>query len=160
MNEVFLLTGSNMGNKAELLSRAKEAIEKRCGRILQESSVYETAAWGKEDQEAFLNQILKIETSYIAEELLPTILRIEEEFGRIRQIKYGPRMIDIDILFFNDEIIDTPGLKIPHPQMQNRRFVLEPLTEIAGNKIHPVLQESISRLLSACTDPLPVNKIN
>lgn len=160
MNEAFLLTGGNMGDRMKFLSEAKEAIKKRCGHILKESSLYETAAWGKEDQEAFLNQVLKIETELTAQQLLQTILKIEEEMGRKREIRYGPRMIDIDILFFNDEIIDLPGLHLPHPQMQNRRFALEPLNEIAGTKLHPVLQKNISQILEECDDPLAVNKIN
>jgi 2-amino-4-hydroxy-6-hydroxymethyldihydropteridine diphosphokinase len=158
MNEVYLLTGGNIGNRLEYLSKAKKAIEKRCGSILQESSIYETAAWGMEDQEAFLNQVLGIETSFNPQKLLKSILRIEEDLGRKRELKYGPRTIDIDILFFNDEVIDEQGLKIPHPEIQNRKFVLAPLNEIASNKIHPVFQKTISQLLAECPDLLTVNK--
>jgi len=160
MNEAFLLTGGNIGERLDYLSRVKELIEKRCGRILQESSIYETAAWGIEDQQAFLNQVLKIETLLSPGELLKTILQIEEELGRKRELKYGPRTIDIDILFFNDQVIDQNGLKVPHPQMQNRRFVLVPLNEIASNKIHPLFQKTISQILAECPDPLAVNKFN
>jgi len=160
MNEVYLLIGGNMGNRLEYLSRAKENISKKCGSVLQESSIYETAAWGMEDQEAFLNQVLKIEASLTPEQLLKTILQIEEDLGRKRDLKYGPRTIDIDILFFNDEMIDQQGLKIPHPQMQNRRFVLVPLNEIAPQKIHPVLKKTITQLLAECPDSLTVNKFN
>lgn len=160
MNEAFLLTGGNTGNRKSHLLKAKQQIEKRCGSILQESSFYETAAWGKEDQDAFLNQVLKIETSLDASSLLRNLLAIEEEMGRKRETKYGPRNIDIDILFFNNDIISLPGLTIPHPQMQHRRFVLEPLNEIAPGKIHPVSKKTVSQLLAQCTDPLPVNKIN
>jgi len=158
MNEVYLLIGGNIGNRLEYLSKAKENISKKCGNVLQESSIYETAAWGMEDQEAFLNQVLKIETSLIPEQLLKTILQIEEDLGRKRDLKYGPRTIDIDILFFNDEMIDQQGLKIPHPQMQNRRFVLIPLNEIASTKMHPVFHKTINQLLVECPDPLAVNK--
>jgi len=158
MNEAFLLTGGNMGDRIKFLFQAKVSIEKKCGRILKRSSIYETAAWGKEDQEAFFNQVLKIETELTAPELLQTILKIEEELGRKRQIKYGPRIIDIDILFFNDEIIDISGLKIPHPQMHNRRFVLVPLNEISPQKLHPAFHKTISQLLAECPDPLTVNK--
>jgi 2-amino-4-hydroxy-6-hydroxymethyldihydropteridine diphosphokinase len=142
------------------LSKAKEQIEKRCGSILKASSVYETAAWGKEDQGAFLNQVLKVETNLHPEEVLKTILQIEEYLGRKRELKYGPRTIDIDILFFNDKIINRRALKIPHPQMQNRRFVLVPLNEIAPGKVHPTLHKTISQLLAECPDPLAVNKFN
>jgi 2-amino-4-hydroxy-6-hydroxymethyldihydropteridine diphosphokinase len=160
MNEAFLLTGGNIGERLEYLSAAKELIEKRCGRILSESSIYETAAWGIENQQAFLNQVLKIETLLTSGKLLKTILQIEEELGRKRELKYGPRTIDIDILFFNDEVIDQHGLKVPHPQMQNRRFVLVPLNEIASSKIHPLFQKTISQILAECPDPLAVNKFN
>lgn len=159
MNEAFLSTGGNMGDRKRFLLEAKKAIEKQCGLVLDQSSIYETAAWGKEDQEAFLNQVLKIETHLTAEQLLQTILKIEEALGRKRDLKYGPRYIDIDILFFGDEVVNLPGLHIPHPQIQDRRFVLEPLNEIAGNKIHPVLQKNISQILDECTDRLAVNKI-
>lgn len=160
MNEVFLLTGGNIGDRMDYLQKAKKTVEKKCGRVLKQSSVYETAAWGMENQEAFLNQVLKIETLLRPDELLKSILQIEEELGRKRELKYGPRTIDIDILFFNDEIIDRPGLKIPHPQLQNRRFVLIPLNEIAPEKIHPIFQKNISQLLAECRDTLEVNKFN
>lgn len=160
MNEAYLLTGGNIGNRTDFLSKAKEAIKNKCGSILQESSMYETAAWGLQHQKAFLNQVLKIETALNPEDLLTTILQIEEELGRKRELKYGPRTIDIDILFFNDEVIDRQGLEIPHPQIQNRRFVLVPLNEIASTKTHPVFHKNISQLLAECPDPLAVNKFN
>lgn len=160
MNEVYLLTGGNIGNRLKYLSDAKSEINKRCGTILLESSVYETAAWGNEEQEAFLNQVLKVRTERTPGQVLHSILQIEEELGRIRSLKYGPRTIDIDILFFNDEVVQQPGLAIPHPQIQNRRFVLVPLNEIAPKKTHPVLNRTISQLLSECPDPLTVNKFN
>jgi len=160
MNEVYILTGGNIGPRMKYLQNAKKEIKTRCGKILQQSSVYETAAWGNEEQNAFLNQVLKVETQFNAGELLNAILKIEEDLGRKRELKYGPRTIDIDIIFFNCEKIDHPGLKIPHPQMQNRRFVLIPLNEIAPEKIHPVLKKTVSQLLAECPDPLPVNKFN
>jgi 2-amino-4-hydroxy-6-hydroxymethyldihydropteridine diphosphokinase len=158
MNVAYLLTGGNIGNRLDFLSNAREAIKNNCGKVLQESSIYETAAWGSENQDAFLNQVLKIETQLNPGQLLKMILQIEEKLGRKREVKYGARTIDIDILFFNDEIIDQQGLKIPHPEIQNRRFVLIPLNEIASKTIHPVFQKSVSQLLTECPDPLEVNK--
>jgi 2-amino-4-hydroxy-6-hydroxymethyldihydropteridine diphosphokinase len=160
MSEVYLLTGGNIGDRLDYLLKAKELLKKKCGSILQESSIYETAAWGKEDQKAFLNQVLKIETNLLPETLLKTILEIEEFLGRKREVKYGPRTIDIDILFFNDRIINLDGLKIPHPQIQNRSFVLVPLNDIAPGKTHPSLHKTVSQLLAECPDPLEVNKFN
>jgi len=160
MNEAFLLTGGNMDERKGFLSKAKMEIEAYCGKIIQESPIYETAAWGKEDQPAFLNQVLKIETKLSSQELLKEILKIEEHLGRKRGLKYGPRTIDIDILFFNQEVIDLQGLKIPHPQMQNRRFVLVPLNDMAPQMIHPVFKKTLSQLLAECPDLLAVNKIS
>lgn len=102
--------------------------------------------------------MLQLETTLTSDELLKKILWIEERIGRKREEKYGPRIIDIDILLFNDEVIKTEGLTIPHPQMQNRRFVLEPLNEIAADIRHPVLQKTIGELLSECPDKLAVQK--
>lgn len=160
MNEVYLLTGGNMGNRIDFLSKALHSIEESCGTVSALSSVYETAAWGNEDQDPFLNQVLQIKTALDPGSLLKTILSIEEKLGRKRKIKYGPRMIDIDILFFNDAIIEENGLIIPHPHIPDRRFVLRPMAEIAPLKIHPGLEKTIIQLLAACTDPLAVNKYN
>ncbi len=160
MNEVYLLTGGNMGDRMVNLGRAREAVRRECGRIIKTSSVYETAAWGEEDQPAFLNQVLVVQTKLEPEDLLQTILSIERSLGRTREIKYGPRLIDIDILFYNEEVIRKPGLVVPHPRMQFRRFVLEPLAELSPGKKHPLLQQTISSLLAECTDPLSVNKFS
>ncbi len=160
MNTAYLLTGGNIGDRLAYLHKAKQEIGKRCGNVLRESSVYETAAWGKEDQQAFFNQVLKIETELSPQQLLATILQIEEDLGRKREMKYGPRTIDIDILFFNNEIIDQEGLKIPHPEIQNRRFVIVPLSEIAADQLHPVFNKTVDQILAACTDPLAVNKFS
>ena len=159
-NKAYLLIGGNIGDRLMALSNARLAIEDNCGKIIKKSSIYETAAWGNEDQAAFLNQAVEIETDDTAEELLKNILQSEESLGRKRELQYGPRIIDIDILFFNDDIIQHDGLKIPHPRMQYRRFVLVPLNEIASTMTHPVLQKSVRVLLHECTDPLAVNKFN
>ena len=158
MNKVFLLTGGNMGNRKDNLAIAYKHISVQCGHIINSSSLYETAAWGKTDQPSFLNQALEIQTALTAPQLLKKILDIEKLTGRIRKEKYGPRIIDIDILLFNDEIHNDLLLKIPHPELHNRRFVLEPLAEIAPEIIHPVLKKSIIDLLAICTDKLEVRR--
>src|SRR3954468_19048602 len=127
MNKAYLLTGGNEGDKYQNMQQARTNIEHICGHILQVSSLYETAPWGKTDQPDFLNQVLLIETQWNPQELLKTILQIEEKGGRIRKIKNAPRTIDIDILFYNHLVLEETGLTIPHPRIAERRFVLEPL---------------------------------
>ena len=160
MNRSFLLLGSNLGNRKINFETARSLIEQQGGAIIQLSSLYETAAWGKTDQPLFLNQAMEIETELSAGQLMEQLLKIEKMMGRERKEKYDPRMIDIDILLFNEEQYDLPSLKIPHPEMQNRRFALIPLAEIASNMQHPVSGKSISQLLKECPDKLDVTKYN
>ena len=159
MRTAFLLIGGNLGNRKENLSKAVSLINEQCGSITESSSIYETEAWGITDQPSFLNQALKISTSLNARQLIRKVLKIEEEMGRVRKEKLGPRIIDIDILLFESEIHDLRFLKIPHPEMQNRRFVLVPLAEINSHLQHPVLKKSIAELLEECPDNLEVKKI-
>ena len=159
MRTAHLLIGGNLGNRKENLAKAVSLINEQCGSLTRSSSIYETEAWGNTDQPSFLNQALEISTSLTARLLMRRVLRIEEEMGRIRKEKLGPRIIDIDILLFENEIHDLRFLKIPHPEMQNRRFVLVPLAEINSNLQHPVLKKTIAELLEECPDNLEVKKI-
>jgi 2-amino-4-hydroxy-6-hydroxymethyldihydropteridine diphosphokinase len=159
MSTTYLLIGGNLGNREDNLSRATELIKEHCGNLTKSSSIYETAAWGITAQPEFLNQALEIATSLNARQLMRKILKIEKIMGRVRNEKFGPRTIDIDILFYNDEIHDLPFLKIPHPELQNRRFVLVPLAEINSELQHPVLKKTIAELLEECPDNLEVKKI-
>lgn len=158
MNIAYLLIGGNIGNREENLIKAIFLIEQNCGKVIAKSSIYETAAWGNEQQPDFLNQVIKIETILEPTKLLENILQIENKMGRIRSKINDPRTIDIDILLFNKIALTRENLTIPHPRLHLRKFVLIPLAEIANNLIHPVLKESIGDLLKKCTDTLYVKK--
>jgi 2-amino-4-hydroxy-6-hydroxymethyldihydropteridine diphosphokinase len=155
MNTAILLIGGNLGNRTRHLQQAAQLIEEQAGKVVKLSGLYETAPWGNVQQPDYLNQALQIETTLEPLPLLHTLLNIEREIGRIRQQKWGARVIDIDIIFYNNEIISLPELKIPHPRMQFRQFVLVPLNEILPNWVHPVLQQTVHALLAACEDELP-----
>jgi 2-amino-4-hydroxy-6-hydroxymethyldihydropteridine diphosphokinase len=159
MRTAHLLIGGNLGNRKENLSKAVSLINEQCGSLTRSSSIYETEAWGNTDQPSFLNQALEISTSLNARQLMRRVLKIEEEMGRVRKEKLGPRIIDIDILLFENEIHDLRFLKIPHPEMQNRRFVLVPLAEINSSLQHPVLKKTIAELLEKCPDNLEIKKL-
>ena len=134
-------------------------IEKKIGKVIRQSGLYQTAAWGKTDQPDFLNQVIVADTRLTAAQTMETILSIETAMGRIRTEKNAPRIIDIDILFFNKEIIHKKNLSVPHPSIHLRRFVLVPLNELAPTFIHPVLQKTNHQLLMKCPDGLNVKKI-
>jgi 2-amino-4-hydroxy-6-hydroxymethyldihydropteridine diphosphokinase len=153
----YLLLGSNLGDRAALLAAARSAIGAKAGAVAAASAIFETAAWGLEEQPAFLNQALRIHTPLSPQELLRTLLAAEASLGRERLERYGPRAIDIDILFYDNLIVNEPHLHIPHPQLQERRFALACMNDLAPDLVHPVLGRSIRELLAACTDPLPVN---
>lgn len=160
MARIFLLTGSNLGNRLEFLQTAKTELQNRVGKLFRESSIYETAAWGKTDQADFLNQILELETELPPLEVLKINQEIEKEAGRNRKEKWGARQLDIDILFYEDKILETPELTIPHPQLHNRRFTLMPLAEIAPDLIHPVFKKTVAELLKNCPDELEAKIFN
>jgi 2-amino-4-hydroxy-6-hydroxymethyldihydropteridine diphosphokinase len=156
MKGVYLLLGSNLGDSKAVLQIARKHIEERIGKVVTASSIYLTKAWGIENQPDFLNQVLEIETVLKSSNVLKCILEIECELGRIRYQKWGTRIIDIDILYFGNDIVETPELIIPHPENQNRNFVLVPMSEIAPNFIHPILKCAQKELMLDCTDPLKV----
>lgn len=159
MNQTYILTGGNQGDRLANLACAKEEIGK-LGRITNLSGIYETAAWGNTDQPDFLNQVILLETALEARELMRELLDIESRMGRQRQEKYGPRTIDLDILYFNNVVIDDPLVTIPHPQIEFRRFVLEPLYEVAPRYVHPILHKTTYYLLVHCPDQLPVKRLD
>jgi 2-amino-4-hydroxy-6-hydroxymethyldihydropteridine diphosphokinase len=158
-NVVFLSLGSNLGNKNKNLLDAFHSIGNLPGtNLLQSSGIWKTAAWGKTDQDDFLNAAISIETILKPEELLEEIIDIEKKQGRIREERWGPRIIDIDILFYSNQLIHTTSLYVPHPELQNRKFVLAPLNEIAPEFIHPSLHKSISQLLRECSDTTSIEE--
>ncbi len=159
MNIVFLGIGTNLGNRESNLAEAVKQIGEFAGTVTGFSSVYETEPWGFEASDEFLNMVLKAETSLAPLALLKRILMIESDMGRVRgEERYSSRLIDIDILLYDDLIIDEETLKIPHPLLHKRRFVLVPLCEIAAEKIHPVLKKSFAELLENCEDRSEVKK--
>ena len=159
MHSVFLLLGGNLGNRHLFLAQAVRHIENDIAPVIKISSVYETASWGKQDAPDYLNQVAMLQTSLPARAVLEKILNIENILGRRREEKWGPRTIDIDILFYDDTVINEPGLHIPHPELHNRRFTLAPLAEIAPALVHPVFNKNILQLKNELKDSLIVKKL-
>ena len=155
-NTVYLHTGSNMGDREDNLRQVNGLIEQHIGIIKKASHLYETQAWGKTAQSDFLNQALHVETALPPSQLMAKILNIEQEMGRVRTEKWSERIIDIDILLYNDKIINEKDLIIPHPHLHERNFVLIPLMEIAGYVEHPVLKLPIEDIYLNCKDTLDV----
>ncbi len=157
--KTFLLLGTNLGDRKKNLTIARNAIKLNVGEIVQTSSIYQTAAWGKPDQPDFLNQAIEVETELPAASVLNEILDVERIMGRVRSVKWSERQIDIDILLYESEIIKLPELMVPHPQLPFRRFALTPLAEIAPDYVHPQLKLTIAQLLKQCPDVLEVSVI-
>ena len=147
MNRVYIAFGSNIGDRYGAVSDAFKLIEENGMKILLKSQIIETEPYGYEDQPPFINGALLVETELSCREVLTRLLDIEKELGRVRKFKWGPRIIDLDIILFNEEIYDEEDLKVPHPDMKNRIFVLKPLNDICPEYIHPVFKKSIAEML-------------
>lgn len=160
MHSVFLLLGSNLGNRVLFLQQAITHIEDEVGQVLTASSVYESPSWGKTDAPAYLNQVIYLQTELSPQLLLHSVLAIEQILGREREEKWGPRTIDIDILFYDDLIISEKNLQIPHPELHKRGFTLVPLAEIAPELVHPVVNKNILQIKSELKDEFIVKSYN
>ncbi|MBC7553518.1 MAG: 2-amino-4-hydroxy-6-hydroxymethyldihydropteridine diphosphokinase [Taibaiella sp.] len=159
MSNVYLSLGSNQGDRELWLNKAIDLLGQETGEVLLLSHLYETSAWGIEDQPDFLNMCVQLRTTLNPFALLQSILDIETSLGRHRQVKWGPRIIDIDILFYDELLLQSQELTIPHLFMQERKFVLLPLAEIAPALVHLVFNRTIAELLAACADELEVRKL-
>jgi len=160
MHEVYLLLGSNLGNSEQVLTDARNYVSLQVGSIIEESAIYQTAPWGVINQPDFLNQVIRVETELLPQEVLAQVLAIEERLGRIRQEKWGARTIDIDLLFYDILQVHTDRLTLPHPLLHLRKFVLMPLAEIAPNWVHPILKKTVQELLTDLQDDLTVIKLS
>lgn len=160
MNTVYILLGANLGDPLIQLEEAEKLIKSKIGSIIAESSVYRSAAWGVKNQPVFYNKTVQVSTTLFANKCLQQCQEIETKLGRIRQEKWGARLIDLDILYYNNEVIQSKDLQVPHPYIPLRRFTLVPLAEIAPDYIHPVLRKTNLELLQQTTDKLQVEKIN
>ncbi|WP_460937348.1 2-amino-4-hydroxy-6-hydroxymethyldihydropteridine diphosphokinase [Spirosoma humi] len=149
---IYLLLGANLGNRTKTLQRAVDLIAEYVGPVTQQSVLYETAPWGVTDQPTYLNQVLAVDTTLLPEDILGQTQTIEQELGRVRFEKWGARVIDIDILYYDDLVQQSDTLTIPHPYLHQRRFTLVPLAEIAPDFMHPVLLKTTTELLAECTD--------
>jgi len=162
MNEVYLCLGGNLGNCLVNLNKASELIANRVGNVTGLSSVYQSQAWGMNAAPDFFNQVIKVETRLTAKDLIIVLLEIEKTLGRERTetTGYQNRIMDIDVLFFNDEVIKTDTLEIPHPRLHLRNFVLFPLQEIASNFMHPILKKTSTELVKSSPDKGEIKKLS
>ena len=158
MTQLFLSLGGNLGNTREIFEGAYPLIEKKIGKISVYSSIYQTEAWGPIPQADFLNQVLLVNTLLKAEACLAEMLEIEREFGRERKERWGPRTLDLDILYYGDQVIAESDLSIPHPRIAERKFILTPLAEIAPTFSDPASRKTMVTLLADCTDKSQVNR--
>ena len=160
MTKLYLLLGGNLGDKKSVFAEARMILEKAIGKITAQSALYETEPWGFDSEDLFWNQVLEISTVLSPDDVLQQTQKAELSLGRIRKAnQYASRIIDIDILFYGELIINQANLIVPHPRIQERKFTLIPLCEIAPDLIHPVFQKNIRQLLDECTDPLKVVKV-
>lgn len=157
MNKLVLLLGGNMGDREAVFNSAIDELSSSLGDVVLTSSLFESEAWGFESDNMFLNQVVVVDTARTADDCLKITQGIEKLLGRVRhKQRYSSRLIDIDLLFYNDDIVNTPDLIIPHPRIQERNFVLEPLNEVMPDFVHPLLNKKISTLLVECTDQCKV----
>lgn len=154
--KVILLLGGNQGEVHRHFMECLKVLQHNAGTIYAHSRIYRTKAWGPVKQDDFLNMAVALRTIYPPHLLLQKLLSIEKRFGRKRDVKYGPRTLDIDILFYGSKVINEHNLRIPHPEIPNRRFALVACCDIAGSMVHPVLDKTIRQLLDECKDPLSV----
>jgi 2-amino-4-hydroxy-6-hydroxymethyldihydropteridine diphosphokinase len=157
MHQLILLFGSNLGDRLSNIHQATQQCMIEIGEIKSQSSIYETAPWGMTEQQSFYNQVIEFSTIVDPQQVLVKILAIEEKLGRVRNEKWGARIIDIDILYYDDVVIESENLKIPHPYLHERRFTLAPLVEILPTFMHPSMHQTNEVLMMNCTDQSVVN---
>jgi 2-amino-4-hydroxy-6-hydroxymethyldihydropteridine diphosphokinase len=159
MQPLYLLLGSNCGNRAEYIGRAKLLVGEMLGSIEQSSAIYETAPWGNVEQQHFLNQAIMLKSAEEPHHILQVLKSIEREVGRTTSTHWGPREIDIDILLYGNVVLQCAKLNIPHAELRNRRFALTALRDVAADVTHPVLNKTIVELLDECTDDSEVTQL-
>lgn len=159
LQQAYISLGGNLGNTVEIFEQALQEIERLAGILQKKSSLYQTAAWGNTQQPDFLNQVILIQTTLSPNKLLDTLLTIELKFGRERKEHWGPRTLDLDLLFLDDRILNKEHLTLPHPRIAERKFILIPLEEIAADWLHPVEQKTIQQLVIECKDDSEVKKL-